>query len=103
MALYRTLTLLPCVTLSGVLFYISVSQIIDVSVTEDDVNTAIHLLKPKKCDSDSVYTEDTLALLYVSHRLACLLILLHPYDMGSYMPKCLCDCVLIPIPKSKFL
>ena len=78
---------------------LSVSEVQEVTVTEDDVFEAIHLLKPRKCDPVTLYSEHLRhACPAISEHLACLFTscLRH-----GYMPKCLRDSVIIPIQKKK--
>ena len=77
---------------------LSVSEVQEVTVTEDDVFEAILLLKPRKCDSVTLYSEHLRhACPAISEHLACLFTscLRH-----GYMPKCLRDSVIIPIQKN---
>ena len=83
--------------LNSIQMLLSVSEVQEVTVTEDDVFEAILLLKPRKCDSVTLYSEHLRhACPAISEHLACLFTscLRH-----GYMPKCLRDSVIIPIQK----
>ena len=84
--------------LNSIQMSLSVSEVQEVTVTEDDVFEAI-LLKPRKCDSVTLYSEHLRhACPAISEHLACLFTscLRH-----GYMPKCLRDSVIIPIQKKQ--
>ena len=74
------------------------SHLSDISFSDEDVLEAISQLKPRKSDYDGICSEH---LKYASSSLAKpLAILFTSVVRHGYMPQCLRNCVLTPIPKS---
>ena len=72
--------------------------IVSVSVSVDDVVGAINLIKPHKVDSAHLSTEHLKhSALTIAGPLSAFFtaVLCH-----GYMPKCIRDCTLVPIPKN---
>ena len=76
----------------------STSQLADICVTEDEVIDAIGCLTPHKSDSSGIST----ALLRNTASVVseCVAALFTAIIRHGYMPKCLRDSVLLPIPKT---
>ena len=74
------------------------SHLSEISFSDEDVLEAISQLKPRKSDCDGICSEH---VKYASSALAKpLAILFTSVVRHGYMPQCLRDCVLTPIPKS---
>ena len=71
------------------------SHLSEISFSDKDVLEAISQLKPRKSDCDGICSEH---VKYASS--AFLAILFTSVVRHGYMPQCLRDCVLTPIPKS---